>query len=61
MNALRGCELGSATKADISATRSCRAIGYARDEAPLGLREIEDEAIVAYDEEVLRDLEEQEP
>jgi superfamily II DNA or RNA helicase len=38
-----------------------RAIGYARDEAPLGLREVEDEAIVEYDEDVLRDLEEQEP
>lgn len=41
--------------------RGYRAIGYARDEAPLGLREVEDEAIVEYDEDVLRDLEEQEP
>jgi superfamily II DNA or RNA helicase len=41
--------------------RGYRAIGYARDEAPLGLREIEDEAFVEYDEQVLRDLEEQEP
>ncbi|MGA8053666.1 MAG: helicase-related protein [Burkholderiales bacterium] len=41
--------------------RGYRAIGYARDEAPLGLREVEDEAIVEYDEDVLRDLEEQDP
>ncbi len=41
--------------------RGYRAIGYARDEAPLGLREAEDEAVVEYDEDVLRDLEEQEP
>ena len=44
-----------------SATRGYRAIGYARDEAPLGLRENNDEAVVEYDEGVLRDLEEQEP
>ena len=36
--------------------RGYRAIGYARDEAPLGLREIEDEVIVEYDEEDLRNL-----
>lgn len=41
--------------------RGYRAIGYARDEAPLGLREAEDEAVVEYDEDVLRDLEEREP
>jgi len=41
--------------------RGYRAIGYARDEAPLGLREVEDDAVVEYDEDVLRDLEEQEP
>lgn len=41
--------------------RGYRAIGYARDEAPFGLREAEDEAVVEYDEDVLRDLEEREP
>lgn len=41
--------------------RGYRAIGYARDEAPLGRREAEDDAVVEYDEDVLRDLEEQEP
>jgi superfamily II DNA or RNA helicase len=41
--------------------RGYRAIGYARDEAPLGLREAEDDAVVEYDEDVLRGLEEQEP
>ncbi len=41
--------------------RGYRAIGYARDEAPLGLREVEDEAVIEYDEDVLCDLEEQEP
>jgi len=41
--------------------RGYRAIGYARDEAPLGLREVEDDAVVEYDEDVLRDLKEQEP
>jgi len=41
--------------------RGYRAIGCARDEAPLGLREVEDDAVVEYDEDVLRDLEEQEP
>ncbi len=40
--------------------RGYRSIGYARDAAPLGLREIDDEAVVEYDEDVLRDLEEQE-
>jgi superfamily II DNA or RNA helicase len=40
--------------------RGYRAIGYASDEA-LGLREIDDESVIEYDEEVLRDLEEQEP
>jgi superfamily II DNA or RNA helicase len=39
--------------------RGYRAIGYARDEAPLGLREIEDEAVVEYDEELLRNLSEE--
>ena len=41
--------------------RGYRAIGYARDEVPLGLREIEGEVVVEYDEEALRDLEEQDP
>ncbi len=41
--------------------RGYHAIGYAHDEAPRGLREAEDEAVVEYDEEVLRGLEEQEP
>jgi len=39
--------------------RGYRAIGYARDEAPLGLREIDDEAVVEYDEESIRNLEEE--
>ena len=39
--------------------RGYRAIGYARDEAPLGLHEIEDEAVVGHDEEVRRTLEEE--
>jgi superfamily II DNA or RNA helicase len=39
--------------------RGYRAIGYARDEAPLGLRAIENEAVVEYDEESLRNLEEE--
>jgi len=39
--------------------RGYRAIGYARDEAPLGLREIEDKAVVEYDEELPRNLEEE--
>ena len=37
--------------------RGYRAIGYAPDEAPLGPREIADEAVVEYDEEMLRGLE----
>lgn len=41
--------------------RGYRAIGYARDEAPLGLQEVGDETVVEYDEEVLRNLEEQDP
>ncbi len=41
--------------------RGYRVIGYARDEAPFGLREAEDEAVAKYDEDGLRDLEEQEP
>jgi superfamily II DNA or RNA helicase len=41
--------------------RGYRAIGYARDEAPLGLREVDDDAVVEYDQQVLRDLEEHEP
>lgn len=39
--------------------RGYRAIGYARDEAPLGLREIEGEAVVEYDEKLPRTLEEE--
>jgi superfamily II DNA or RNA helicase len=41
--------------------RGYRAIGYARDEAPLGLREFDDETVVEYDEDVLRGLEEYDP
>ena len=41
--------------------RGYRAIGYARDEAPLGLREVEDEDIVESEENVLREFEKQEP
>jgi len=40
--------------------RGYRAIGYARDEAPLGLREVEDN-VVEYDEDILHDFEEREP
>jgi len=39
--------------------RGYRAIGYAHDEAPLGLQEIQEEAVVEYDEEVLRKLEDE--
>lgn len=39
--------------------RGYRAIGYVRDEAPLGLREIEGEAVVEYDEKLPRNLEEE--
>jgi superfamily II DNA or RNA helicase len=41
--------------------RGYRAIGYARDQAPLGLRETADDAVVEHDEQVLRGMEEQEP
>jgi superfamily II DNA or RNA helicase len=41
--------------------RGYRAIGYACDETPLGLREVENEMVVEHDEQVLHDLEEQEP
>jgi hypothetical protein len=41
--------------------RGSRAIGDARDEVSLGLWEAEDEAVIVYDEEVLRGLEEQKP
>jgi superfamily II DNA or RNA helicase len=41
--------------------RGYRAIGYARDQAPLGLRELDDETVVEYDEDVLRELEEYDP
>lgn len=37
--------------------RTYRAIGYAREEAPLGFGEAPAEAVVEYDEEALRDLE----
>lgn len=40
--------------------RGYRAIGYARDQAPLGLREIEDDAVVEYDEYALNAIEEHE-
>lgn len=40
--------------------RGYRAIGYARDEASCGLREVEDDAVVEYDEDVLRAIEENE-
>jgi hypothetical protein len=36
--------------------RGYRAIGYAREEVPLGLRQPEDEAVVEYDDEVTRGL-----
>jgi superfamily II DNA or RNA helicase len=41
--------------------RGYRAIGYARDEAPLGLRELDDEIVAEYDDDVLRELEEYDP
>ena len=41
--------------------RGYRAIGYAREETPLGLREVEDQAVLEYDEDVLRYLAEQKP
>ena len=41
--------------------RGYRAIGYARSEASLGLREAPDEAVVEYDEDFLRDLGERDP
>ncbi|MBM4131672.1 restriction endonuclease subunit R, partial [bacterium] len=40
--------------------RGYRAIGYARDEAAPGRRDVEDGAIVEYDDVVLRDLEQRE-
>ena len=39
--------------------RGYRAIGYARGEAPLGLKAPDDELVVEYDEHVLRSLKEQ--
>jgi hypothetical protein len=39
--------------------RGYRAIGYARDEAPPGLQEIENEVVVEYNEEVLRNFEDE--
>ena len=41
--------------------RGYRAIGYTRDEEQHGPPEMVDEAVVEYDEDVLRDLEEREP
>jgi hypothetical protein len=38
--------------------RTYRAIGYARDEAPLGYAEVSDGPTVEYDEEALRHFEE---
>jgi superfamily II DNA or RNA helicase len=38
--------------------RGYRAIGYVREEAPLGLCDVEDDPVVEYDEDVLRSLEE---
>lgn len=38
--------------------RGYRAIGYARDEASCGLREVKDDAVVEHDEDVLRAIEE---
>jgi hypothetical protein len=40
--------------------RGYRAIGYAREEMPLGLLEVDSEPVVEFDEQVLRDLEERE-
>jgi hypothetical protein len=37
--------------------RGYRAIGYARGERPLGYAEVTEQAIIKYDEEVLRSLE----
>lgn len=37
--------------------RGYRAIGYARDEAPLGYAELDDDPVIEYDEEVLAALE----
>jgi len=34
--------------------RGYRAIGYARKEAPLGLRELKDEGVIEFDDEALR-------
>ena len=34
--------------------RGYRAIGYAREEEPLGLRELKDEAVIEFDDEALR-------
>ena len=38
--------------------RGYRSLGYARGEAPLGLRQSEDDLIVEYDEDALRSLKE---
>lgn len=37
--------------------RGYRAIGYARDEAPLGYAEVNQEVVVEYNEESLRSVE----
>jgi superfamily II DNA or RNA helicase len=39
--------------------RGYRAIGYARDEAPLGYAELDDEPVIEYDEDVLAALEQE--
>jgi len=39
--------------------RGYRAIGYARDEAPLGYAEPDDEPVIEYDEDVLAALEQE--
>ena len=39
--------------------RGYRAIGYARDEVPLGQQEIEAGYVIEYDEEALRRLEDE--
>jgi superfamily II DNA or RNA helicase len=40
--------------------RGYRAIGYARDESPLGIREFEDKMVIEYDEDALNRIEEME-
>ena len=39
--------------------RTYRAIGYAREEAPLGFAEAPEESVVEYDEESVRHLDEE--